>query len=211
MSMLRERTHPGLGLIEPCLPSAAERPPSGPGWLHEIKHDGFRIMARRDGAGIRLITRHGNDFTSRFPIIVAAVTALPARSFLIDGEAIVTDGDGLAVFDLIRHKRHGGAAVLCAFDLIELDGEDLRRSSIEYRKRKLAKLVRRPQLGIVLNEHYEGDGEIIFRHACKLGCEGIVSKRLGSLYRSGRSPHWVKVKNPNAPAVTREAEEDWGR
>ena len=80
-------------------------------------------------------------------------------------------------------RRH--AAVLCAFDLIELDGEDLRRSSIEYRKRKLAKLVRRPQLGIVLNEHYEGDREIIFKHACKLGCEGIVSKRLGSLYRSG--------------------------
>jgi ATP-dependent DNA ligase len=104
-----------------------------------MKSSMFRIMARRDGAGIRLITRHGNDFTSRFPIIVAAVAALPARSFLIDGEAIVTNGDGLAVFDLIRHKRHGGAAVLCAFDLIELDGEDLRRSSIEYRKRKLAK------------------------------------------------------------------------
>src|SRR5262249_56371837 len=136
--------------------------------------------------------------------IVAAVTALPARSFLIDGEAIVTNGDGLAVFDLIRHNRHGGAAVLCAFDLIELDSEDLRRSSIEHRKRKLAKLLRRP-------EHYEGDGQIIFKHACKLGCEGIGSKRLGSLYRSGRSPHWVKVKNPNAPAVKREAEEDWRR
>ncbi len=104
------------------------------------------------------------------------------------------------------------AAVLCAFDLIELDGEDLRRSSIEYRKHKLAKLVARgAHLGIVLNEHYEGDGEIVFKHACKLGCEGIVSKRLGSLYRSGRSPHWVKVKNPKAPAVKREAEEDWGR
>ena len=90
-----------------------------------------------------------------------------------------------------------------AFDLIELDGEDLRRSSIEYRKRKLAKLVRTPQLGIVLNEHYEGDGEIIFKHACKLGCEGIVSKRLGSSYRSGRSPHWIKVKNPKASAVKR--------
>jgi bifunctional non-homologous end joining protein LigD len=154
-------------------------------------------MARRDGGGVKLITRNGNDFTNRFPIIVAAVTALPARSFLIDGEAIVTNGDGLA-FDLIRHKRYGGAAVLCAFDLIELDGEDLRRSSIEYRKRKLAKLVRRPELGVVLNEHYEGDGEIVFKHACKLGCEGIVSKRLGSLYRSGRSPHWVKVKNPKA-------------
>ena len=101
-------------------------------------------MARRDGAGVRLITRHGNDVYSRFPVIVAAVTALRARSFLIDGEAIVTDGDGLAVFDLIRHKRHGDAAVLIAFDLIELDGEE-RRSSIEYRKRKLAKLVLSPR------------------------------------------------------------------
>src|SRR5215472_12344808 len=88
---LRERTRPGLGIIEPCLPSPAKAPPSGPGWLHEIKHDGFRIVARRDSAGIRLITRNGNDFTDRFPIIVAAVTALPARSFLIDGEAIVTN------------------------------------------------------------------------------------------------------------------------
>ena len=103
------------------------------------------------------------------------------------------------MFDLIRHKRHGGSAVLCAFDLIELDGEDLRRSSIEYRKRKLAKLLRRPELGVVLNEHYKGDGEIIFKHACKIGCEGIVSKRLGSPYRSGRWPLWVKVKNPKAP------------
>jgi ATP-dependent DNA ligase len=94
-------------------------------------------------------------------------------------------------------KRHGGAAVLCAFDLIELDGEDLRRSSIEYRKRKLGKLLRAPHLGIVLNEHYEGDGNIIFKHACKLGCEGIVSKRLSSRYRPGRSKDWVKVKNPN--------------
>src|SRR5262249_41131137 len=136
-------------------------------------------------------------------------TALPARSFMIDGEAIVTNGDGLAVFDLIRHKRHGDAAVLWAFDLIELDGDDLRRSSIKYRKRKLGKLLRAPHLGIVLNEHYEGNGEIIFKHACKLGCECIVSKRLGSMYRSGRSPHWVKVKNPKAPAVKREAEEDW--
>src|SRR6516165_4801024 len=206
---LRERSRPGLGIIEPCLPSPAKAPPSGDCWIHEIKHDGFRIMARRDKAGVRLITRNGNDFTSRFPIIVAAVTALPAQSFLIDGEAIVTNGDGLAVFDLIRHKRHGDTAVLVAFDLIELDGEDLRRTSIEYRKRKLAKLVRRRQLGIVLNEHYEGDGDIIFQHACKLGCEGIVSKRLGSLYRSGRSPHWVKVKNPKAPAVKREEEENW--
>ena len=89
---------PGLGTIEPCLPSPAKVPPSGPGWLHEIKHDGIRILARRDGAGVRLITRHGNDFTSRFPLAVAAVQALPARSFLIDGEAIVTNERGLGCF-----------------------------------------------------------------------------------------------------------------
>jgi bifunctional non-homologous end joining protein LigD len=197
--------------IEPCLPSRAERPPAGPDWIHEIKHDGFRIMARRDGAGVRLFTRKGNDFAARFPLAAAAVAALPAHSFLIDGEAIVTNDSGLAVFDLIRRQRHGGAAVLCAFDLIELEGEDLRRTPIEQRKSTLAKLVRAPRPGIVLNEHYEGYGEIIFQHACKLGCEGIVSKRLGSPYRSGRSAHWVKVKNPKAPAVRREAEEDWGR
>ena len=200
-----------LGIIEPCLPSPAKAPPSGPGWLHEIKHDGFRILGRRDGAGVRLITRNGNDFTSRFPLAVDAITRLPAHSFLLDGEAIVTNERGLAVFDLIRRHRHGKDALLIVFDLIELEGEDLRRTPIEERKRKLAKLVRGPHPGIVLNEVFEGDGDILFTHACKLGCEGIVSKRLGSSYRSGRSPHWVKVKNPKAPAVKREAEEDWGK
>jgi len=186
--------------IEPCLPSRAKRPPAGPDWIHEIKHDGFRIMARRDAvAGVHLITRHGHDFTSRFPLAAAAVGALPANSFLIDCEAIVTNAKGLAIFDLIRRKRHGADAVLIAFDLIELDGEDLRRSPIEHRKSKLAKLVRGPHPGIVLNEFFEGDGDILFKHACKLGCEGIVSKRLGSPYRSGRSPHWLKIKNPHAP------------
>jgi|SRR6516225_8373387 len=187
---LRERTRPGLGIIEPCLPSPAKAPPSGPGWLHEIKHDGFRILARRDTAGVRLITRNGNDFTNRFPIIVAAVAALTARSFLIDGEAIVTNGDGLAVFDLIRHKRHGDAAVLCAFDLIELDGEDLRRSSIEYRKRKLAKLVRRPQLASCLMSITKGTAtsysstpaSSAARALCQSGlarCIGLGARRIG--------------------------------
>ena len=87
----------------------------------------------------------------------------------------------------------------------------MRRRPIEERKGLLAKLLHDPNLSVVLNEHFEGDGAIVFREACKLGCEGIVSKRLGSIYRSGRSPLWLKVKNPNAPAVKREAEEDWGR
>ena len=91
----------------------------------------------------------------------------------------------------------------------ELDGADLRRAPIEQRKHKLARLVRTAHPGIVVNEHYDGDGEIVFQHACRLGCEGIVSKRLRSPYRSGRVDHWIKVKNPKAPAVKREAEEDW--
>jgi ATP-dependent DNA ligase len=208
---LRERVAPRLGIIEPCLPSPAKAPPTGPGWLHEIKHDGFRILARRNSAGVRLITRAGNDFSSRFPFIAMAVGKLPVRSCLIDGEAIVCDQNGLAVFELIRGYGTKGSAVLCAFDLLELNGEDLRRQPLESRKGILTKLLSSVPSGIVFNHHYQTDGERVFRAACKLGCEGIVSKRLGSPYRSGRSPHWVKVKNPKAPAVKREAEEDWGR
>jgi bifunctional non-homologous end joining protein LigD len=210
MVLLRERTSAGLGIIEPCLPSPAKAPPSGPGWLHEIKHDGFRILARRDSAGVRLITRAGNDLSARFPFIAKAIDSLPVYSCLIDGEVIVCDENGLAAFDLIR--RHGTIANAehCAFDLLELDGRDLRSEPIEKRKELLAELLSGSQLNLVFNECYEEDGATVFREACELGCEGIVSKRFGSPYRSGRSPHWVKVQNPKAPAVTREAEEDWG-
>jgi bifunctional non-homologous end joining protein LigD len=137
------------------------------------------------------------------------LTVLPVRSCLIDGEAVVCDESGLVVFDLIRGYRHDAAAVLCAFDLLELDGEDLRHTPIEERKGMLAKLLSHPHGGIAFNEHHTGEGAIIFKHACALGCEGIVSKRLGSSYRSGRADCWVKVKNPAAPAVRREAEEEW--
>src|SRR6516225_11331212 len=96
------------------------------------------------------------------------------------------------------------------FDLLELDGRDLRRGPIERRKALLAKLLKGAHLTLVLNEHFYEDGAAVYRAACQVGCEGIVSKRLGSPYRSGRSKHWVKVKNPKAPAVKREAEENWG-
>jgi len=98
---------------------------SGPGWLHEIKHDGFRILARRNNAGVRLITRAGNDFSRRFPFIAMAVGKLPVRSCVIDGEAIVCYEDGLAVFELIRRNGALASAVHCAFDLLELDGPRL--------------------------------------------------------------------------------------
>ena len=110
---------------------------------------------------------------------------------------------------MIRRQRHSPGVILCAFDLLELDGRDLRRAPIEDRKALLANLLRRSHAGIVFNEHYDGDGAILYKHACALGCEGIVSKRLGSPYKSGRVDCWIKVKNPAAPAITREAEEEW--
>jgi bifunctional non-homologous end joining protein LigD len=135
---------------------------------------------------------------------------LPVQSCFIDGEAIMVDQRGLSAFDLLRSWRLDHAAVLCAFDLIELDGKDLRQAPLEERKHALANVLYRERDGIVFNTHYDGDGALIFRQACALGCEGIVSKRLGSPYRSGRVEHWLKIKNPTAPAVKREAEEDWG-
>ena len=197
-----------LRRIEPCLPRAAKQPPAGPGWIHEIKHDGYRIIAERGPSGVKLYSRRGHDFAERFPLATAAIHRLPVRSCVIDGEAIVCDANGLAVFDLLRRWR-GDDVVLCAFDLLELDGRDLRREPIEDRKAALAKLLQRPIDGIAYNEHYGGDGGTIYKHACALGCEGIVSKRLGSPYRAGRVVSWLKVKNPAAPAVTREAEEEW--
>jgi ATP-dependent DNA ligase len=99
------------GLIGPCLPSPAKAPPTGPDCLHEIKHDGFRILARRDAKGVRLRTRNGNDFGKRFALVVAAVAALPVRSCLLDGEVIVNDDSALAVFELLRSSRPLGRAV----------------------------------------------------------------------------------------------------
>jgi ATP-dependent DNA ligase len=207
---LRRRVRADQSLqFEPCLPRLAKQPPVGPGWLHEIKHDGFRIIAHRQADSVRLFTRNGHDFTDRFPLIVAAIAALPAQSCVLDGEAIACDDKGFSVFEMIRWRQHDASVSLCAFDLLALDGEDLRREPIEVRKATLKGLLRRGRPGIAFNRHFEVDGTIVYEQACALGCEGIVSKRLGSPYRPGRGDSWVKVKNPAAPAVTREAEEDW--
>jgi len=208
LSALRALERP-VRRFDPCLPRPAKKPPAGTGWIHEIKHDGFRIVAYRDAVRVRLITRNGFDFADRFPLIAGAIAALPARSCMLDGEAIAVNDKGLSVFDLIRYRRQDHAVTLCAFDLLELDGEDLRRTPIELRKATLKSLLRRGHSGVVFNQHFEADGETVYRHACALGCEGIVSKRLGSPYGAGRTDVWVKIKKPGAPAVKREAEEEW--
>jgi bifunctional non-homologous end joining protein LigD len=147
-------------------------------------------------------SRPGNDLTHRFPLIVEALERLRSRSCIIDGEAVACDDNGVASFDLVRHHRANDSVFLYAFDLIELNGDDLRRDPLEVRKATLASILAKARPGIRFNEHIEGDGPTAFAHACKLGLEGIVSKRKGSTYRSGRSPDWLKMKNPSAAAAS---------
>jgi bifunctional non-homologous end joining protein LigD len=199
------------GFVPPCLPTKAATPPTGEAWFHEIKHDGFRVIARKDGDRVRLYSRPGNDLTDRFSLIVEAMTRLRSRSCIIDGEAVCCGDDGVPSFDRIRYRRYDASVFLYAFDLIELDGDDLRREPLDTRKTTLASLLKRAAPGLRLNAHIEADGPTVFAHACKMGLEGIVSKRKASAYRSGRSPDWLKSKNPACEAVRREAEEDWGR
>jgi bifunctional non-homologous end joining protein LigD len=196
-------------LSRACPPRSSFRHPE-PGWTHEIKHDGFRIVAHRDRDRVRLWTRTGNDFSTRFAAISRAIRNLKeVTSCIIDGEAIVENDDGLSVFKM-RHG-NGEDVLLCAFDLLELNGKDLRKAPIEDRKQALRRLLKAATGAIVFNEPIDGDGPTIYRQACKLGCEGIVSKRLESPYQSGRSVHWFKIKNPQSPAVRREAEIEWRR
>ena len=134
---------PSLRLHRTCLPSKATKPPSGPLWVHEIKHDGYRLMVRRDGARIRCFTRNGHDWADRFPAVVDAASRLRAQSFLIDGEAVIARDDGTPDFHALRSNRRGHEAVLFAFDLIEHDGNDLRELSLIERKRRRTKLIGR--------------------------------------------------------------------
>jgi bifunctional non-homologous end joining protein LigD len=135
--------------------------------VHEIKHDGYRMQVRRDGDVVRPFTRRGYDWTARYPAIVATAVKLRARSFTLDGEACVSGPDGVAIFDALH--RHGtvSEAMLYAFDLLELDGEDLRALPLGDRKTRLARLVGKRRLGIVLSTHTAEDGTAIFQQACK--------------------------------------------
>ena len=200
------------GYVPPCIPTRAYKVPAGPDWVHEIKHDGYRLQVRRDGDAVRLFTRRGYDWTDRYPAIAATAAILRlsrARSFTLDGEAVVTGADGVAVFDALHRRRKVTDAILYAFDLLELNGEDMRQLPLRERKARLERLLSRSRTGIVFNEHTDQDGATVFQHACKMGLEGIVSKRLSAPYRSGPSRDWLKVKNPDSPAMIRAREAEW--
>ena len=194
---------PASGFVEPCLPTVAARAPNGPDWVFELKHDGYRLMIRKADDRVRIYTRRGADWTKRFPRIISAVHKLRAESFLIDGEGIVYNKDGMPSFDLLHSREYDREVSLVAFDLLELDGSPIRGEPLLKRKTKLEKLLARVRDGIDFNGHMEGDGQTIFQHVCKLGQEGIVAKRRDLSYESGRSRRWLKVKNPDSPAARR--------
>jgi bifunctional non-homologous end joining protein LigD len=197
--MIRPPSKPP-GFIRPCLPALANKPPPGLDWLHEIKFNGHRVIARKDGERVRLWARTRSDYSDAFMRIRESVAALPVDSAVLDGEAVVLRPDQTSDFEALRSPNGQAAAVLVAYDLMEVDGHDVRPESLEERRTRLAKLLSRKNNpigdGIQLSEAITGDGDAIFRHACYMGLEGIVSKRIGSRYVSGRTRVWLKTKNP---------------
>jgi bifunctional non-homologous end joining protein LigD len=198
---------PAPGYIPPCLPTIAKQPPTGPDWVYELKHDGYRLLVRRQDTDVRVYSRNGANFTERFPRIVEAVRKLRVKSVLLDGEGIVYNGKGMPDFRLLHGKQNDEAAQLIAFDLLQLDGDDLRSSPLLDRKKRLARLLIKLKDGIQYNDHLEGDGRDIYAAACKLGHEGIVAKRRDLAYQSGPSKRWLKIKNPDSPAMQRVMDE----
>jgi ATP-dependent DNA ligase len=199
--------HRPPGLVEPCLPTNGHAVPTGPQWVYEIKHDGYRFICRRDDDRVRVFSRRGTDYTDRVPAIAEALLALKVRTTTLDGGGVVCGPDGVTDFDRLWAavaRKSSREVFLYAFDLLELDGQDLRRESWETRRATLASLLRRGADGIRLCEHIESaDGDTVFQHACRMGLEGIIAKRRDRPYRSGRSQDLIKVKNPDAPAATR--------
>jgi bifunctional non-homologous end joining protein LigD len=184
--------------VEPCLPTLVPKAPSGDDWLHEVKWDGYRIAVHIEGQTVTVLTRGGFDWTGRFPRIVAAARELGVAIAIIDGEACVLDEKGLPSFGALQAELARGAAptaALCAFDLAYLDGRDLRELPLEERREALGELIDKQKPGAILfSEAIAGDGPDVYHHACGLGLEGIVSKRRGSPYRSGRRREWLKTK-----------------
>jgi bifunctional non-homologous end joining protein LigD len=185
------------GWVEPCKAVLVKEPPAGPDWIHEIKHDGYRVIAVISAGRARIFTRRGLDWSSRLPSIRAALEALPVTSATIDGEAAMAGQDGISDFFALHEALAAGSAPdagLIAFDLLELDGKNLRVDAIEARRKRLKRLIGPPASALQFSDEIGGEGKDALHAARKMGLEGIVSKRRGSAYRSGRDPNWRKTK-----------------
>jgi len=185
--------------VAPMLASPADKPPSGPKWVHEIKHDGYRIQARIDGGNVKLLTRKNIDWTERFAAIATALKALQLGSALIDGEIVVEEESGISTFNGLQADLSSGRQDRMryyAFDLLYCEGFDLTPATLLDRKSLLAQALAGLPAGspVRFSEHLDTDGPTMFAHAGRLGLEGIVSKRKDRPYRAGRSDDWVKSK-----------------
>ena len=188
--------------IEPCLALLVDKPPEGDSWLHEIKFDGYRLIAFVGNGRPRLLTRRGLDWTARFPSIAEALKELPVKSAILDGEAVIEDENGVSSFSALQNafsdSKAAAQMLLYAFDLPYLDGFDLRDSTLDDRKGALARLLgTAPHANLRYSEHVIGNGRAMLENACRLGLEGIVSKRRNASYRSGRHGEWRKIKCGN--------------
>ena len=182
--------------VPPQLCQLVTEPPAGGDWVHEIKLDGYRILARLERGRVTLLTRNTQDWTAKFPGVARAVAALPARQAWLDGEIVVLDARGLSGFQALQEALSGTRAAAFhyfVFDLLYFDGRDLRGLSLVERKAKLKALV---SAGAVMHylDHTEGNGAAAFDRACKRGLEGLVSKRRDGPYRAGRGHGWLKIR-----------------
>jgi ATP-dependent DNA ligase len=172
--------------FEFCIPTRGIEVPSSPDWLHEIKYDGYRLRVERDGDRVRLITRGGY------------------KQFVIDGGAVILDVDGISDFNALHSGRHNDEVQLYAFDILALNGDDLRPLPLSMRRAHLERLLARGPDGMFISSFEQGEiGPDLFLAACNMGLEGLVSKRRDRPYRGGRSKDWVKVKNRKHPAMER--------
>ena len=186
--------------FEPCIPTRGTTVATGNDWIHEIKHDGYRLIVQRDGQRVRLFTRNGHDWRDRFPLITEGALRNRNSSFVIDGEAVLLGVDGISDFNGLHSRKHDDEVMFYAFDILTSDGEDLRKLPLHLRKNNLARLLARRVNGIFLADFEHGEiGTDLFRHACLMGLEGLVSKHKDRPYRAGRSPTGSRSRTESIP------------
>ena len=183
---------PFPGFVEPALASSIEKVPSGARWIHEIKFDGYRVQVHLANEAVKVLTRRGHDWTHRFKKVAADAWHIKAAAATGDAEVVVPAADGTAHFSVLQNELKGRSTniVLVAFDLLYLNGRDLRKLPLFQRKTELKKIV--SGTGIQFSESFEMEGHEMFAHACKIGLEGVISKVRDSVYASGRGNNWVK-------------------
>lgn len=185
------------GFIQPCKPTLRDKLPVGPRWQYELKFDGYRIQAHLDGDAVRLFTKNGFDRTESLPAIAAAVRELPVQSAILDGEAVILDDESVSDFFALHAAMARGRApdaVLIAFDLLMVAGEDLRPRPLAERRARLTEILVGAPPGLELSPHVNSEGAELLKAVCARGLEGVVAKRIDAPYRSGYVETWIKAK-----------------